>query len=195
MESDEDGDGERNLPQVLIRSATFSDASAIAQVHVEGWRTAYKNFLPDHVLSDLSVEARKNVWLEILGNESAHAFTFVAETDGTIVGFVNGGPERTSDTLFVAEIYAIYLLENHRRQGVGTALFRTAVEFLVSHRLDSMKVWVLSDNPYRSFYERHGGCVVGEKPITIGGKELIETAYGWKNVNSAWRSTSIEQRT
>ena len=47
---------------------------------------------------------------------------------------------------------------------------------------DTMLVWVLKDNPCRAFYVRLGGVPAGEKEIEIGGKKLIEAAYGWSDI-------------
>lgn len=164
---------------MIIRRATPDDADEISHVHVEGWRTAYAELLPPDFLAGLSVEAQTAKWLEILRESAVDSATFVAETEGKVVGFVNGGPERTNDPDFVGEIYAIYVSDNCRRQGIGKSLFQRIIEFLLSLRMNSIKVWVLSDNPYRRFYERQGGLVIGEKPITVGETELMETAYGW----------------
>jgi hypothetical protein len=51
-----------------------------------------------------------------------------------------------------------------------------------------MKVWVLRDNPYKSFYERQGGHPVGTKLIQIGGKEYVELAYGWSDGQNVGRA-------
>ena len=50
--------------------------------------------------------------------------------------------------------------------------------------MKSMKVWVLKDNPYRAFYERRGGVLVGEDAIKIAEMDLRRIAYGWKQLAS-----------
>jgi GNAT superfamily N-acetyltransferase len=141
---------------MIIRPATPDDADNIAHVNVEGWRTAYKDLLSAEYLAALSTQTRRDRWREILTQTETNKITFVAERDGEIIGFVSCGPERTNDSRFVGEIYVIYLLKDHCRMGIGTALFRRGVEFLLNHRMNAMKVWVLRDNPYRTFYERQG---------------------------------------
>ena len=42
----------------LIREAAVNDATAIAQVQVESWRTTYAGIVPDAFLASLSVETR-----------------------------------------------------------------------------------------------------------------------------------------
>jgi hypothetical protein len=46
-----------------------------------------------------------------------------------------------------------------------------------------MVVWVLKQNPARGFYKALGGTPVAQKPIQIGGFELIEVAYGWTELD------------
>ena len=58
------------------------------------------------------------------------------------------------------------------------------VEELQRREFNSMLVWVLKDNPCRAFYERLGGAPAGEKEIEIGGKKLVEVAYGWSDLDA-----------
>lgn len=167
---------------MLIRPATLDDAQAIAQVHVAAWRTAYRSILPDAYLDGLSVDARRDMWQVTLANDAPGEFIFVAEVDGKVVGFTSGGSERKHDPDFTGELYSIYLLDNFRGRGIGSSLFKVVVEQLLELGLNSMKVWVLQDNPYRHFYERHGGVLVGQETIRIADVDLIEVAYGWSQL-------------
>ena len=46
-----------------------------------------------------------------------------------------------------------------------------------------MLVWVLKDNqPACRFYESLGGEPVGRKAIAIGGTDLVEVSYGWRDI-------------
>ena len=46
-----------------------------------------------------------------------------------------------------------------------------------------MLVWVLEDNHgARRFYESLGGELVGRKTVVIGGADLVEVSYGWKDI-------------
>lgn len=163
----------------VIRSAIFDDAAAIAHVHVEAWRTAYREIMPAAFLDSLSEKERRDAWHELLTKDAPEEFNIVAESDGSIVGFARGGPERTSDPDFAGELYGIYLLEEFRGRGIGRALFQTSAERLITLGMDSMKVWVLRDNPSRAFYERLGGVLVGEGTHTIGEMQMPQVAYGW----------------
>jgi GNAT superfamily N-acetyltransferase len=171
---------------MLIREATHNDVPAIAKVHVDTWRTTYRGIVPDEHLVNLSYERRANRWYRILSLAPEDGnFTFVAEGEsGEIVGFANGGVERTGDPIYKGELTAIYIRQTHQGKGIGRCLVRAVVEKLGRSGIDSMLVWVLADNPAYQFYAALGGKRVHEKELEIGGKPLIEVAYGWLNTRS-----------
>jgi L-amino acid N-acyltransferase YncA len=166
----------------LIRPATVGDVQAIAQIHVEGWRSAYRHILPTALLDSLSQADRQEQWQATLREQAPNEFILVVEQEGQVVGFASGGPERKNDLRFTGEVYALYLLSEQRGQGTGTLLFRQSMAALLARGLESMKVWALKDNPYRSFYERHGGQLVEEGTTRIAGIDLPEVAYGWPDL-------------
>lgn len=163
-----------------VRPANGNDAAAIARVHVQSWHTTYKGIVPDDFLAGLSDAQREQMWRRVLTDPGRPSFVYVAEEDrGQVVGFVSGGPERRGDPVFTGELYAIYLLAAYQGQGLGRQLVRTLVRRLRQEGMTALRLWVLAENPARTFYERLGGRVVDEKTVTIGGVPLIEVAYGW----------------
>jgi hypothetical protein len=84
---------------MIVREATHSDVPAISKIHVDTWRTTYRGIVPDEHLANLSYEHRANGWLKIFNHAPEDSnFTYVAEEEpGEIVGFVNGGVERTGE--------------------------------------------------------------------------------------------------
>ncbi|MEH1906318.1 GNAT family N-acetyltransferase [Nostoc sp.] len=165
---------------MVIREANLADASAIAKVHVDGWRTTYSNLMPAKFLADLSYKERETKWVKILSNIAQDNFTYIAEDEiGQIVGFASGGKERTGDRLYQGELYAIYILEKYQRQGLGHRLVSSVATRLLQSDISSMLVWVLADNPAVDFYQSLGGQQVNEKQIEIGTVQLVEVAYGW----------------
>src|SRR5256885_13185967 len=122
-----------------IRPAVIEDASAIAQVHVESWRTTYRGLLPDNLLDQLSVLDRTRFWTETLTGPPTRFLMLVAcDGSGTIVGFACGGVERTGKLTCDGELYAMYLLEGAQRRGLGTLLIRQFVRELRSIGFNSM---------------------------------------------------------
>ena len=171
---------------MIVREASQSDLSEIARVHVDTWRTTYQGILPDKLLANLSYEKRKNSWRQVLNNAAKDGgFTYVAEVkSGQIVGFANGGVERTGDPIYQGELNAIYILKSHQQKGLGRELLRTVAQRLGQMEIHSMLVWVLADNPACRFYETLGGKKVHKKEIERGGIKLIEFAYGWTDISN-----------
>ncbi len=170
---------------ISIRRAVPGDQVGIARVHVSSWQTSYRGLVPENILENLSVERSAAYWGSQLEGDNQE-WTFVAEEEGAIIGFVSGGPFRPEQAppdfpdRYDSELYAIYLLEAYKRLGIGKRLFRAQVGALSRSGFIAMMLWVLSENRDAShFYEKLGGRVVGEKTEVIGGRQVAETAYGW----------------
>ncbi|MBV9708062.1 MAG: GNAT family N-acetyltransferase [Chloroflexi bacterium] len=168
----------------IIRPVLPEDAAGIARVHVDTWHTAYKGIVPDETLANLSYEQRTQQWATNLSKPERKAFTHVAQEEhGHIVGFVMGGPGRGEiEPAYASELYAIYILKEYQRHGLGRRLTLALVEDLVRVGIYSMMVWVLIENPACYFYEALGGRPIRTGQIEIGGQMLEELAYGWKDI-------------
>ena len=165
-----------------IRRALPSDAPGIARVDVDSWRSTYVGLVPDDFLASYDYGERECARQSLLADESR--ITYVAENrrDG-IVGFLSGGPARMDDMPYAGELYAIYLLEQYQRQGIGRRLVRELCAWLLSQDLTTMYVWVLDKNPSRRFYESLGGIEFRSETIAIRGLDVVEVAYGWDDIS------------
>ena len=168
---------------MTVRAANSADAGSIARVHIDSWRTTYAGVVPAEYLANLSYERRESRWYETLTADQHATSIFVAEQGGNVVGFATGGPERDGDITYRGELYAIYLLEEHQNRGLGRQLVSAVARSLLADGFSSMLVWVLEDNHgARLFYESLGGELVGRKTVAIGGRDLVELSYGWKDI-------------
>lgn len=155
------------------------DAAGIAHVHVQSWRTTYAGVVPDEYLAALNEIERTQQWQEWLIGGFA---VYVVEVEGRVAGFIGGGPLREPIQAYDAELYAIYLLQEAQRQGVGRALLGKLADSLCGKGFKSMLVWVLEGNPSREFYAKSGAQFVTSKEIEVGGAALVEVAYGWPDL-------------
>ena len=166
---------------IRIRDAVEADVEGIARAHVQGWRESYKNFLAPEALAGLSVEERVRLWQRALAEPEPRARLLVAEMDdGEIVGFIRGGPTGGKGAEFAAEaeIFAIYLLDKAKRQGIGRKLMTGVFDHLAAHGFRSVGLWVLKDNlPARRFYETLGGTAGPEQSFDLRGQMVTEVAY------------------
>jgi ribosomal protein S18 acetylase RimI-like enzyme len=166
-----------------IRPASTADASAIARIHVAGWQSAYRDILPDEHLDSLSIDQRQAFWKQQLHHEPCLLFVADDPKRG-VVGFAYAGAHHGNFKEYRGEIHAVYVHEQFQRHGLGRALFRHAAAALAAGRYDNMMVWALKLNPYRKFYERLGGKLLGEETTCIAGRELLQVAYGWNDLAS-----------
>jgi ribosomal protein S18 acetylase RimI-like enzyme len=164
-----------------IRRAVIEDAKGIARVHVDSWRTTYKNIIPDEFLRNLSYEQRTDLWNRNISKDGN--YVFVAENNkGEIVGFADCGKRENNDVDNSGDLTSIYLLEEYQGRGIGKKLMKEL--FLQFQELNYNKVFVevLEDNKTRFFYEYYGAKLLKTEKIKIAGVELELLIYEWDNV-------------
>jgi ribosomal protein S18 acetylase RimI-like enzyme len=149
---------------MTLRQATADDVDAIAELHVEAWRWAYRGHMPASLLDGLSVERRAAMWRGLLAAPETQTRVWLAERDGRLLGFCATGPSQdTGDTgdagdpSLTAQVTAIYLREDAAGTGVGRELLRQATQDLRQREFRAAVLWVLDSNARaRRFYEIAG---------------------------------------
>jgi ribosomal protein S18 acetylase RimI-like enzyme len=167
---------------ISIRPPQPTDARAIARCHVAAWRDSYRPLIAEAILSRPSIEddyVRK--WNDRL--RQPDSLIFIAE-DGPseLLGFIQGGRERTGRTDYEGEIYSVYVLKEYRGQGIGRKLFRQFAASLLENQITSAIVWVFEENQGRHCYAAWGGEPIATAPIKVGEQELVQVAYGWRDL-------------
>ncbi|QHL92047.1 GNAT family N-acetyltransferase (plasmid) [Sphingomonas changnyeongensis] len=104
-----------------------------------------------------------------------------------MIGFGSCGQQRDqalADAGFGGEFSAIYVLRSHHKRGFGGAIIGAMAEKLAAAGHSAASLWVLRQNdPARSFYEKLGGVVLGEKADGQPNATLVEDAYGWRDLS------------
>lgn len=157
-----------------VRPAIEADARAIAEVHVRGWRWAYRGLLPASHLAALSVEAREQMWRRSLAGSSTSPVLLVWEEDDQIRGFVAAGSAREEERVSPdsGQLYALYLDEDLLGRGAGRALHDAALDALRTRGLTGAVLWVLENNARgRAFYARQGWIPDGHEKLCPFGDE------------------------
>ena len=161
-----------------IREATSDDASAIARVHVDSWRSAYRGLVPDDRLAKLDYAQIATRFREsiVTGSE----YIYVAEKVGDVIGFLALGCCRDSDICQKTngEVYAMYLLPGHWRKGNGRIMCQEADLILKSQAYSQAVLWVFEENEQaRRFYEAMGFAADGATKIWNMGAPLNVVRY------------------
>jgi GNAT superfamily N-acetyltransferase len=166
---------------ISFREATVSDCPAVAKVHVQSWKGSFAGIVPQTFLDKMSVEKRT---LAFEAGFSADSYKmYVAEVAGRgVVGFADFGEPREFIGGHEGELYAIYLAPEFQRKGIGERLFHLGVDYFIGSGKDSMYLLALEVSPYRLFYEKMGGRVIGNKQAEIEGIIYDELVYGWNSL-------------
>lgn len=151
------------MPDLLVRPAMLSDASAIGRVHCRAWWETYTGLLPDAMMARLSEERSA----ENFRREGCRSL-FVAELGGEMVGFCGYGLWREDTPAPTAgEIVGLYVLQKAQHKGIGTRLLHTALDTLHDGGCTSAALWVLESNThaigyYQALGFRDTGLTQGE---------------------------------
>jgi ribosomal protein S18 acetylase RimI-like enzyme len=164
-----------------IRPAEPQDALAIAEVHVASWRTTYRGIVPDVYLSGMHPDRVAARWRVAISN--SELLLVASSTNSKLVGFIVGGVIRSPLPGYDAEVYAMYLLAEAQRHGIGSALLRELAKTLWQRKLRSLSVWVLAANSAQKFYQRMGAVPLSERIMEIGGAPLRALAFGWPDMS------------
>jgi len=170
---------------VRLRAAGPPDAAVVAHVHQESWRTTYTGILPRDVIEQLAGRRSEATWRERLAARRPMETVWLAQDDtGRVLGFANAGPARHRLEGLEAEIYALYVLQDAQRRGVGRALVRECARDFVRHGHFGFYLWVLKANRARLFYEALGGAEIAEKSERLGLHSFAEIAYAWHDLTA-----------
>jgi ribosomal protein S18 acetylase RimI-like enzyme len=168
-----------------IRRAELKDADDIATVRITGWRQSYNGLMPDALLAKLSIEDDKKRVRAAFADKESKTLRFVAELEGKIIGMGACGKARDGKDDKRGEIYAIYLLNEAKGQGIGRNFMREMVEQLQANGFESLQVRVLENNAAaRRFYEKLGGRLSGTGVFEYDGFKMSDVTYTWDDIKT-----------
>jgi ribosomal protein S18 acetylase RimI-like enzyme len=164
-----------------VREATRADAAAIARLHLDNWRTAYRGIVPDDLLGGITAVSRFLHWDGVLADPEGAEFVYVAEdAGGRLLGIASGGPQLGDEPHYRGELYVLHVRSEAQGRGAGRALMRAVAARLAADGITTLLVWMLRENaPARRFYTALGGQFVREQPAMFEGVMLMDAGYGW----------------
>lgn len=173
-----------------LRKATAEDADLLGRLHVAGWQGAYGGIVNQAYLDSLSAETRAGNWRKWLTENPELHILIAFDEGGEAAGFCSFGKLLTPvpgqsniRPQYTSEISALYLLPDHYRKGAGRLLMQEAARILLAEKHGGMALWVLVANKRAcAFYEAMGGQRVGSKMIEVGGDNLKEVCYGYRDL-------------
>ena len=177
-------EGYRIMEAMRIRPGTSDDIEEISRVYAQTWQETYQGVAPEPFVRGMNAGAAAQIFRDSLQPNEYKYFFHVAEApQRRLVGFADGGRERSHPESGLGELYAIYILKEFQKKGAGRQLFEAAVESLLKSGKNSMVVWVLEPSPYRQFYESlHGQLQHGVKQLNVAGHSIRLVSYRWDDL-------------
>ena len=156
----------------MIRRANINDAKDIVRVNVMGWKNTYKNIFPQTFLDSLDSEDENSIRK---CQEKINQYA-VCEIDNKIVAMVRYGRNKKNYDDSYAEIYALYVDDSYKKQGIGSKLVAFAFEEL-KKEYDYVLISTLVNNSANEFYKKIGGNFVGNCDFLLDNKKFVENIY------------------
>jgi GNAT superfamily N-acetyltransferase len=180
---------------IHIRTARRTDAAGIAQVHATTWKEAYRGLLDSAFLDNLGERRLTARWRTHLDRreQDLDEEVLVAFNGRDMVGFAAASTSREAFAPWDAEITMVYVLKEHRGQGIGRGLMKATADHCIRRGMFSGGLWVLRDNgAARDFYEALGGEPTGRKADSVGGQIVQLAGYWWRDLaDLAERSVAV----
>ncbi len=147
------------VEMLSVREMTEADIPAVSAIRVAGWKAAYAGVVPRPYLDAMTVEADAERRRAQFRRPREKVTDLVAvEGHETVVGWACLGPYRdTGAGPATGELYAVYVQPALIGSGIGRTLLNAVHTRAAAHGFDTLRLWVLEDNPRaRRFYERAG---------------------------------------
>jgi len=159
------------------RLAEADDAGALAALHADAWRYAYRGIIPGLALERM-VARRGPAWWAAQAGPGGGAL--VLEFDGRIVGYATFGAARVGGRPRMGEIFELYVRPECHGAGFGRLLFAEARRRLAALGLKGLIVWALTENALaRGFYGAMGGRERFRADERIAGVPLAKIGFHW----------------
>jgi ribosomal protein S18 acetylase RimI-like enzyme len=133
---------------ILIRDMVEKDYERKGYIHFRSWLETYVGLMKSEYLWKHTLERCNNIAKKYPEN------TLVAEYNREIVGFAAYNKSSDSEDSR-GEVYALYILKDYQKLGIGKALMDECIKRLAS--FEYVSVWVLHNNMKAiKWYENYG---------------------------------------
>ena len=166
--------------RTVIRLGAAHDAAAIAALHAESWRSAYRGLIPDDDLGDALDDERLTFWRDRFASSNPdRRIVFAAMADEVLVGFACVLAD--ADPAYGPLLDNLHVKPGWRGRGLGAQLLQKSRDW--SRAIapgQPMHLWVLAGNAAaRQFYRSQGGVEEGQRVEHSKGMEIVSLRCLW----------------
>jgi|SRR5450631_907888 ribosomal protein S18 acetylase RimI-like enzyme len=169
---------------MTLRLAQVADEPAVARLHADSWRTAYRGILRDDFLDGAVVANRRELWSTRFSEiNRADQLILVSEERGEIQAFACAYLD--ADPEWGTLVDNLHVVPGLKGKGLGRQLMAAVAEDVRRHALNAvLHLWVYEQNDQaRRFYERLGGLVsTSVAESAPDGSRVNVLRYGWREL-------------
>jgi Acetyltransferase (GNAT) family. len=164
------------MVDVGVRAAQREDVEAVTNTQISAWTCAYRDFLPEGPLEQMTGEAARELWARqweeaIVSPPTPRHRLLVAVERGDdevaepypgqerVVGLASHAPAEDPDLdpVKAAELLTLLIDPGHVRRGHGSRLLNATVDHLREDGFATVVTWVFADHlPMLAFLESAG---------------------------------------
>jgi len=166
-----------------LHEATEHDAAAIARLHADSWRSAYRGMLSDEYLENRVYLERAALWQQRFSERTQKPFFVLLAKAGTdLAGFACVFPDE--HPIYGAFLDNLHVVPHRTGQGIGRRLLVAVAERLVADgRRGGLYLWVIEQNAKaRQFYSKAGALEVECEALSMpDGSRQREMRCFWRD--------------
>lgn len=173
------------FPGIRFRLGAEDDITATAEAYLASVRGSYKGFLPDDYLDGLSIEKRSLVMSERrTANADTYRLLIAEDKDSGVVGFIDYARLEPGNFGYDGHIFSFYVVPEFQGRGLGRLLFLECLRSMRREGYNSVELDTFASNPFRPFYEKMGGTVIGDTPRHKNdGLDEPGVVFGWSDLS------------
>jgi ribosomal protein S18 acetylase RimI-like enzyme len=153
---------------IVLRDASPSDISALAELHVRTFREAHGG--------GPNVALREQQWRSKFAEGRLVFCVLLADASGRVIGFASGARHQDEPRNYAGELDKIYLLREYQGRGLGRRLLCAAATRFLENGITSMLLFGDARSRSNGFYEALGA----ERLYAATGE--FHGGYGWRDL-------------
>jgi GNAT superfamily N-acetyltransferase len=164
----------------VLRHALASDTEAVAALHAESWRSAYRGLVPDDFLGPGLDAERLQAWRDRFANvDPDRRLVLVAASDDQLIGFT--GVLADAEPALGPLLDNLHVKPGWRGRGIGARLLHESREWVRQVAPGQpMHLWVMEGNTAaRAFYRAQGGSEGERRVNEMGGIPVTAVRCTW----------------
>jgi GNAT superfamily N-acetyltransferase len=164
---------------LMIRTIRQEELIETSKIYVDCFQEDYF-FIPADYLAQMDYRKEAQECEDWLYCQDHSNMIFGAFDGNHVAGYVAVGRDQNASNQAQGEVCGLFVRKAYRKQGVGTRLLKTGVEYLEGLGFTDVIVYNFRQSASNKYYRDLDGEVVRQEIQEVGGKELAIDIFDWK---------------